>query len=146
VTLDPGGSAEAKRFALQWQWWNAEAVYQATIALRPHADAPDKQRDEWMRLVCVFAGLLYVVVEGYQKLGCTSATVDGLLDQEESLARLKHFRNATFHYVGRVFDPRVVGFLQAENSRYWIRDLHLALGDYLRASLPDAYGAMPSRG
>lgn len=139
ITLDPGGSEEAKFLALQWHWFNAEAIYQASVELRPGADGTRREVDDWMRLQCAFAGLLYVVVEGYQKLRGDSDAVDALLDQEQLLARLKHFRNATFHYVDTVFDPRVMGFLAAENSGYWLRDLHQALGDFLSERVPDIY-------
>ena len=106
--------------------------------------------DQWAaRLVTfpVLYGLLYVVVEGYQSLKLGDAAIDELLSDEELVARLKRFRNATFHYQEDVVDKRLVDFLNADYDGTWLRKLHQAFRRYFeqRLSIKEFIDQLPQQ-
>jgi hypothetical protein len=76
----------------------------------------------------VFYGLLYVVVEGYQELGCQDAKVDALLARSDLVDDLRRFRNGTFHFQkDPITSPKVDKFFDAEGSPEWASNLFAAL-------------------
>ena len=54
----------------------------------------------------VFYALLYVVVEGYNELGCQDSSVDSLLARPGFLEAFRRFRNAIFHFQEAIVSPK----------------------------------------
>lgn len=86
----------------------------------------------------VFYALFYVVVEGYRELKLEDEAIDILLCKNDYEDRLRRFRNAVFHYQKRPLDKRLVDFLNASDSEYWIRALHKAFESFFLRKLPVA--------
>lgn len=79
---------------------------------------------------------MYVVVEGYQKLGCHDSEVDGLLTQSHYVEAFRRFRNANFHYQEDLFSPKLLEFLAADGSEDWAYALYRALNSFFEKQLP----------
>lgn len=84
----------------------------------------------------VFYALLYVVVEGYQELGCQYEPVDQLLSESDRVAALRRFRNAVFHPQAQPLSPKLTEFLNAEDSETWTQELYRALKGFFENELP----------
>jgi hypothetical protein len=84
-----------------------------------------------------------VVIEGYVELDYHDAEVDAFLSNEDYVSRLRRFRNATFHYQEDPFSPKLLEFLQAENSSEWIRNLSHALEKFFERELIQFPGLKP---
>ncbi len=91
----------------------------------------------------VWYSLLYVVIEGYSLSGYHDAEVDALLSNSDYVSRLRRFRNATFHYQDDPLSPKLLEFLQAEDSSEWIRNLNRALGNFFERELIRFPGLKP---
>jgi len=84
----------------------------------------------------VFYALMYVVIEGYQELGCQDSTVDSLLAQSHFVEGFRRFRNANFHFQEDPLSPKLLEFLDAEGSEKWAYDLYGALKAFFEKQLP----------
>lgn len=84
----------------------------------------------------VFCALLYVVIDGYKKLGCQNFRVDALLARADRVKSLYDFRNAVFHYHKDPFSQKLIEFLTAANSESWIQEVHEAFQKYFEEALP----------
>jgi hypothetical protein len=84
----------------------------------------------------VFYALLYVVVEGYQELGCEDPAVDELLAQSDLVGALKRFRNGTFHFQREpLTSPKVEEFMDIPGSDAWTFNLFRALKSFFEKHL-----------
>jgi hypothetical protein len=78
---------------------------------------------------CWYGGL-YVVIEGWQKLGLSDSIIDQLLTSP-NVRLLKQYRNGVFHFQKAYFDERFTNFMtKGENAVNWVRDLNRAFGGY----------------
>jgi hypothetical protein len=75
-----------------------------------------------MRLA-LWLALLYVVAEGYQKLGLRDPAIDKML-ASPYLDLLRRFRNGAFHYQRDYFDPRFTDVFSSDAVRDWSVQLH----------------------
>ncbi|MGI2069249.1 hypothetical protein [Shewanella baltica] len=128
--------------ALHSHWLNADAVkvvINTSISIDesfPCEIQKLSQLHSSFRRVSVFYSLLYVVVEGYQELKSFDEKVDLLLEAEDFVNALRLFRNATFHYQKAPIPEKAMKFLEADNSEYWIQELHSAFRQYFEKQLP----------
>ena len=133
-----------KLIALHKHWLAADAVKQFLFASIPVDDKNTLPEDlvevaqAWSAMLRleVFYALMYVVIEGYQALGCHDPVVDALLAETEYLDAFRRFRNATFHYQGDPISPKLVEFLAAEGSENWSQKLYAALKAFFERNLP----------
>jgi hypothetical protein len=85
----------------------------------------------------VFYALLYVVVEGFQELGCHDPAVDSLLARSELVTALKRFRNGTFHFQPEpITTPKVEELVDIPGSEEWTFGLYVALQAFFEKSIP----------
>jgi hypothetical protein len=91
----------------------------------------------------VWYSLLYVVIEGYLEIGYHDAEVDALLSNEDYVSLLRRFRNATFHYQEDPLSPKLLEFLEAENSSEWIHNLNRGLGKFFTSEVMRFPGLKP---
>jgi len=67
-------------------------------------------------------GGLFVVCEGWQELQLKDEVLDKLLD-DPKLETLRRFRNATFHFQRDYLTSKKSGFIEADGSVAYIREL-----------------------
>lgn len=77
---------------------------------------------------------LYVVVEGYRKLGLHDAEVDALL-ASPNVDLLRRYRNGVSHFQKTYFDARFVDFMGSSDTPQWTRDLNRELGRFFIETL-----------
>ncbi len=87
-----------------------------------------------------WCGALYVVIEGWQKLGLHDPEVDHLLNSP-NVSLLKRFRNGVFHFQKKWLDSRVTGFMASRDSVPWVRKLTAAFRRALMAAMKARYGS-----
>ena len=129
--------------ALHKHWCTADAV-KLTAGVPVHDGLPDWPENvlaladlhsAFLR-IAVWYSLLYVVVEGYKELGRADARIDELLSNDPMVDALRRFRNAVFHYQEDPVGPKLMAFLQAEDSETWAAKLHLAFKSHFEQALP----------
>lgn len=81
-------------------------------------------------------GLLYVVIEGYQELKLVDDEIDKLLACSEHVEKLRRLRNFIFHFHKNPFSPKLLDFIDLENSIEWIRTLRRSFESFFIRSLP----------
>ena len=82
-------------------------------------------------------GVLYVVIEGWQDLDLSDPEIDELLASPNT-AKLKRYRNATFHFQRHYWDERFLQFLrEGEDTAAWARQLNRALGKYFLSTIQE---------
>jgi len=89
-----------------------------------------------MKAIQVYYALLYVVIEGYRELGYEDERLDQALSDEEKVGALRRLRNAMFHFQKNPLNEKLLGFLTAENSEHWIRELNEAFDQFFSKLLP----------
>ena len=139
---------DPKMIALHKHWLHADSIKVRISAevLKPgEMQAAEKLPQSLLDLgkthsmflaLSVWYALLYVVIEGYQKMGLCDEGVDAVLAQEEYVDVLKRFRNGIFHYQQNPIPEKVFGFLEMEQSESWIRDLNSAFDAFFCAYPP----------
>ena len=79
-----------------------------------------------------YAGM-YVVVEGWRRLGLTDPRVDDIL-ASPNVRLLKRFRHGVYHFQARYLDSRLMDYMtEARDSVPWIHELREALSEYFLA-------------
>ena len=137
---------DPKMIALHKHWLHADSIKVRISAevLKP-GEAAEKLPQSLLVLgkthsmflaLSVWYALLYVVIEGYQKMGLCDEGVDAVLAQEEYVDVLRRFRNGIFHYQQNPIPEKVLGFLAMEQSENWIRDLNSAFDAFFCAYPP----------
>lgn len=131
--------------ALHRHFLAADAVKQFLFVAVPVDPKKTRMRDDilgvaqvWssMLRLQVFYALMYVVIEGYQELGCRDSGVDPLLAQTHFVEGFRRFRNANFHFQGDPFSPKLLEFLDAKGSEKWSQALYAALKAFFEKQLP----------
>lgn len=92
-------------------------------------DSKDKKiRDiETNMYMSVWYGLLYVVIEGWQKLKLSNKVIDDLL-RSDNVQLLKRYRHGTFHFQKRYDDVRFQDFFEKDGTPEWVRSLNKEFG------------------
>lgn len=86
--------------------------------------------DDYGLFMAHWYGALYVVVEGWKKLGLRDPTVDKLLDSP-NVELLKWFRNGAFHFQKEYFDKRFTKFwYDSKKTVPWVRQLNSAFSRF----------------
>jgi len=71
----------------------------------------------------VFYGLLYVVIDGFEKLQISDPQLDKLLDDPNKEV-LRRYRNAIFHFQDDFYESKkVLNMLESDTSVAWIRSV-----------------------
>ena len=79
-----------------------------------------------------WSATLYVVAEGWQKLGLTDPVIDALL-ADPHLALLKQYRHGVFHFQADYFDKRYRDFTDlGQPAITWAHRLHGAFTAYFQ--------------
>jgi hypothetical protein len=129
--------------ALHKHWCTADAV-KLSVAAPVHDGLPNWPEEllalatlhsQFLRL-SVWYALLYVVVEGYRELKANDPAVNQLLANEAMADTLRRFRNAVFHFQEDPVGPKLMEFLQAQDSERWAHQLHAAFKAFFEAALP----------
>lgn len=91
---------------------------------------------ESMMYMSLWYGLLFVVIEGWQSLKLSDATIDELL-KSPNVVLLKKYRNATFHYPEKCEyqDERFENFFQEQTTVQWVRQLNSEFSHYFLNAL-----------
>ncbi len=86
---------------------------------------------EFFALMSHWYASLWVVIEGWQKLGLQDKAIEKLLNSRlDYCALLKRYRNGVYHFQPRIIDERFGAFLRESNNNVpWIHNLH---GEFLR--------------
>lgn len=74
-------------------------------------------------------GSMYVVIEGWRKLGLSDHKIDQLLNSP-NVELLKRYRNGVYHFQKDYFDNRFLDFMKSEGSATWIRELRQELSRF----------------
>lgn len=74
---------------------------------------------------------LYTVIEGFYELELSDARIDALLMGENDLAKLRRFRNGTFHYQ-RTADKHLQLFNENAGVLDWAKLLHVEFDRFFR--------------
>jgi len=77
---------------------------------------------------------LYVVVEGWERLGLKDEVIDGLLADTGRVAALRDLRNSVFHF-GAIHNPAFMGVLADDATTEWAGSLHGAFRRFIDARL-----------
>jgi hypothetical protein len=72
---------------------------------------------------------LYVVVEGWQELGCQDQGIDRLL-VSPNVQHLKRYRHGVCHFQRKYLDERFLEMTASPDSVQWVRSLHGAFGRF----------------
>ena len=80
-----------------------------------------------------YAGM-YVVIEGWRKLGLHDAGVDQMLESP-NVELLRRYRNGVFHFQPDYFAERFAGFFGSPDGPRWIRELRAAFSRYFLDSM-----------
>ena len=92
--------------------------------------APTRFEIEYNLYMSYWFSGLYVVIEGWQKLGLKDKKIGALLNSQ-NVELLRRYRNGVFHFQKDYFDERSLGFLRDGISRIeWIRRLHQEFARY----------------
>ena len=104
----------------RYLYW-AEILFQRfhQFSLTPNENEMDNAKQEWHFLALMsqwFAGL-WVVIEGWLELDLSDSRIEELISTNaEYCSRLKRFWNGVFHYQSKIFDDRLVGFLEGDKD------------------------------
>jgi hypothetical protein len=72
---------------------------------------------------------LYVVVEGWQELGCEDPEVDALL-ASANVQHLRRYRNGVCHFQRTYLDNRFLELMTSPDSVQWVQSLTYAFGSF----------------
>ncbi len=75
-------------------------------------------------------GGLYVVIEGWKKLGLSDPTIDSAL-HSPNVDLLRRYRNGVFHFQKKYYDDRFMKFMSdGQDCVLWVRDLNREFGRF----------------
>lgn len=103
---------------------------QALRAVAGSREAYERSRLDIELYLSLWYAHLYVVVEGWRRLGLRDEAVDRLLTSS-NLALLRKYRHGVCHFQEAYWDERLLGFIGEPSSAVWVRTLNAAIGDYL---------------
>lgn len=113
-------------------WANRMRTYFYEILSKSKNNEDKKIRDiELMMYMSLWYGLLYVVIEGWRKLGLKDYKVDELL-KSSNVDLLRKYRNGVFHYPKKqkYNDERFESFYEQETTVEWVRQLNSEFGRF----------------
>ena len=79
-------------------------------------------------------GGLYVVIEGWKKLGFHDPDIDYLINSP-NVVLLRRYRNGAFHFQKDYFDKRFQEFWQEQGTVAWVRELNKKFSDFFLREL-----------
>ncbi|HAT3881875.1 TPA: hypothetical protein I8672_003335 [Legionella pneumophila] len=80
--------------------------------------------------------LLYVVIEGYIKLSLCDYEIDAILSEHGYVDNLRRLRNALFHYQNDIHPPKLMKFIESEDSGVWINRLDKSFENFFIENVP----------
>lgn len=72
---------------------------------------------------------LYVVIEGWKRLGFQDAEIDRLLTSA-NVDHLRRYRNGVCHFQPKYLDERFLALVSATDGVQWVTNLNLAFGRF----------------
>ncbi len=84
--------------------------------------------------MCLWYGMLFVAIEGWQEIGLSDPVIDSLL-RSPNVALLKRFRNGMFHFQKGWLDLKLTDFCGAPDAVEWVNTLAKELRRYLLAEM-----------
>ncbi len=135
----------AEQISLHSCWLRADTL---KYALYPGEMPNEKLQDwpEWLKELAIFHSkwsrieimyaLLYVVIEGYTEMGYKDERLDSLLAEGEYVDCLRKFRNAIFHFQKQPINEKLLGFIEAKDSEFWVRAVHNEFNRFFLETLP----------
>lgn len=85
--------------------------------------------------MCLWYGMLFVVVEGWEEAGLSDPEIDGLL-RSPNVPLLQRFRNGMFHFQREQWlSPKLSDFCGSPDSVVWVRALTKELHRYFIAEM-----------
>jgi hypothetical protein len=78
-------------------------------------------------------GGMFVVIEGWKRLGLKDTEIDLLLSRQDLIAALERHRHGSFHYHPEYFDDKLLGFMMRPDAAVWIRQLREAMSRWFLA-------------
>ena len=109
--------------------------FDGLLHTKGEAIAAGKEPIEPFLYMSYWYGGMYVVIEGWKKLGLSDPRIDELLESP-NVRLLKRYRNGVFHFQKRYFDNRFMELWRdGHDAVAWVRGLSQALGEFLLAHL-----------
>lgn len=96
----------------------------------------EMQLNVYFNRLIISHALLYVVIEGYKQLKLSNHEIDALLAEEDYVENLRHLRNALFHYQSDIRPPKLMKFIDRENSADWIIRLDKSFENFFIENVP----------
>jgi hypothetical protein len=130
--------------ALHRHWLTADSVrHWALQGIKAEERLPHAPRDanEWVRFASQFLavsawyGLLYVVVEGYRRLGVKDDAIDVLLADEVRTDSLQRFRDAVFQYQEDPLSDKMIDVILDKEFDAWANSLNRHFKAFLEQQL-----------
>lgn len=116
------------------------------VANDPERDRFSSEAIEADLYMSFWYGELYVVIEGWKKLGLSEPEVDALL-ASPNVELLRRYRNGVFHFQKEYFDERFLGFMRdGQNAAAWVSALNRAFGAYFLNSCPRKISELSTNG
>jgi hypothetical protein len=85
--------------------------------------------DETGLFLSYWYAALYVVIEGWKKLGFQDAEIDALL-RSPNVGHLRRYRNGVSHFQPKYLDERFLAMTSSPDSVRWVRSLNRAFGGF----------------
>lgn len=85
--------------------------------------------DETGLFLSYWYAALYVVIEGWKKLGFRDEEVDALLTSP-NVDHLGRYRNGVCHFQPKYLDERFLAMMSSPDSVQWVRSLNRAFGRF----------------
>lgn len=80
--------------------------------------------------MALWYGLLYVVIEGWERLNLKDEKIDKLL-KSNNVKLLKNYRNGIFHFQKEYYSEKHIRFItEGNNSVSWVRELNSQFGHF----------------
>ncbi len=89
---------------------------------------------ESMMYMSLWYGLLYVVIEGWNKLKLSDNEIDLLL-RSKNVKLLKNYRHGVFHYHENYNDQKFINFFLEQTTVNWVRSLNKEFGRWFLETL-----------
>lgn len=115
------------------------AYFNDCLSRNPPPEGPEEERIRWwiranIDDVGIFMahwyGSLYVVIEGWRKLGLSDPKIDLFLASPH-VEELRRYRNGTFHFQNEYFDSRFLEIMTDSTSSVpWVHQLTEAFSEY----------------
>lgn len=78
---------------------------------------------ESIMYMSMWYGMMYVVVEGWEKLGLKDQAIESVLSNKKNKDLLQKYRHGVFHFHENYYDSKFLNFYDERTTVEWIRNL-----------------------